>query len=110
MRVASRPNVESAIAIAGSAAQGKAQVFPGDYDFFERVNIKADTLDEARRRCATIVRETALRAEPNRDIVLVEVNFGVYPVRGRSSGAHARAAGDPITWTPDDVAQRPRSR
>src|SRR4051812_21603863 len=41
VRVVRRPNVETAIAIAGSSAQGKVQVFPGDADFFERVNIKS---------------------------------------------------------------------
>ncbi len=103
VRAASRPNVESAIAIAGSAAQGKAQVFPGDYDFFERVNIKAETLDAARATLRAIVRETALRADPEPDIVLVEVNFGVYPQPVIERGM-PRAAGDPITWTPADVA------
>ena len=48
VRVERRPNVETAIAIAGSSAQGKVQVFPGDADFFERVNIKAPDLAGAR--------------------------------------------------------------
>jgi hypothetical protein len=103
VRAAARPNVESAIAIAGSAAQGKAQVFPGDYDFFERVNIKAETLDGARATLREVVRETALRAEPEPDIVLVEVNFGVYPFPVVERGT-PREAGDPITWLPADVA------
>ena len=103
VRVAARPNVESAIAIAGSAAQGKAQAFPGDYDFFERVNIKADTLDAARATLRAVVRETALRAEREPDIVLVEVNFGVYPCAVVERGT-PRAAGDPITWRPADIA------
>ena len=103
VRVAARPNVESAIAIAGSAAQGKAQVFPGDYDFFERVNIKAETLDAARATLREVVRETALRAEREPDIVLVEVNFGVYPFPVVERGT-PREAGDPITWLPADVA------
>ena len=41
VRLARRDGVESAIAIAGSSAQGKVQLFPGDVDFFERINIKA---------------------------------------------------------------------
>jgi hypothetical protein len=102
VRVARHPKVESAIAIAGSAAQGKVQMFPGDNDFFERVNIQAETLDGARQVLRDVMRETALRAFADRDIVLVEVNFGVYdqPVVERGS---SRAAGDPITWTPQDV-------
>jgi hypothetical protein len=105
VRAAVRPGVESAIAIAGSAAQGKAQVFPGDYDFFERVNIKADTLDAARATLREVVRDTALRAEQEPDIVLVEVNFGVYSGAVVERGT-PRAAGDPITWLPADVANR----
>lgn len=103
VRVARRPNIESAIAIAGSAAQGKVQMFPGDNDFFERVNIQAETLDGARQTLRDVMRATALRALAEKDIVLVEVNFGVYdqPVVERGS---PRAAGDSITWTPQDVA------
>lgn len=104
VRAAARPGVESAIAIAGSAAQGKAQVFPGDYDFYERVNVKADTLDAARATLRDVVRETARRAEREPDIVLVEVNFGVYP-RAVVERGTPRSAGDPITWLPADVVR-----
>lgn len=102
VRAAPRANVEAAIAIAGSAAQGKVQLFPGDNDFFERVNIRAASLDDARQTLRDIMRETALRAFAEPNIVLVEVNFGVYaqPVIERGS---PRAAGDPITWAPQDV-------
>ena len=41
--------VETALALSGSAAQSKIQTYPGDADFFERVNIKAETRDEACR-------------------------------------------------------------
>ncbi len=43
------PNVETAISLAGSAAQGVIQRYPGDCDYFERVNIKAETREEACR-------------------------------------------------------------
>ncbi len=33
--------VETALALSGSAAQSKIQTFPGDADYFERVNITA---------------------------------------------------------------------
>ena len=39
--------VETALALSGSAAQSKIQTYPGDADYFERVNIIADTKDEA---------------------------------------------------------------
>jgi hypothetical protein len=103
VRAARHPRVESAIAIAGSAAQGKVQLFPGDNDFFERLNIQAETLEQARQILREVLRETALRAFTERDIVLVEVNMGVFdqPVYAQGS---LRAAGDPITWSPADVA------
>jgi hypothetical protein len=99
---ARRPNIESAIAIAGSSAQGKVQLFPGDCDFFERVNIKADTLDAARQIWREVLRETALRSFAEPDIVLTEADFGVYTKPVTERGAH-RAAGHPITWAPEDV-------
>jgi len=102
-RAARRPNIESAIAIAGSAAQGKVQLFPGDCDFFERINIKADTLDAARQTWRGVLRETALRAFTEPDIVLTEADFGVYTQPVIERGIR-RAAGHPITWAPEDVA------
>lgn len=103
VRAEPHPQVESAIAIAGSAAQGKVQLFPGDNDFFERVNIKANTLEEAKEILRDVLRKTALRALEMHDIMLVEVNMGVFeqPVHVQGS---LRAAGDPITWLPADVA------
>ncbi|MEP7358520.1 MAG: hypothetical protein ABI847_14830 [Anaerolineales bacterium] len=102
VRVERRPDVETAIAIAGSSAQGRVQVFPGDADFFERVNIKAPSLAAARATLGELLRATALRALAEPNIVLVEVNYGVYPEAGQHGGA-ARAAGDSILWTPDEV-------
>lgn len=102
VRTVSHPQVESAIAIAGSAAQGKVQLFPGDNDFFERVNIHAPDVEVAKKILREIMRATALRAFAEPDIVLVEVNLGAYtqPVRERGQ---VRGAGDAITWTPQDV-------
>ncbi|HZY43197.1 MAG TPA: hypothetical protein VFF70_00475, partial [Anaerolineae bacterium] len=103
VRLARRSNVETAIAIAGSSAQGKVQLFPGDNDFFERVNIKTPTLDAARKLLRDMVRETAIRAFLEPDIVLLEVNLGVYPLAVIERG-EPRGAGDSITWKPSDVA------
>jgi hypothetical protein len=112
VRVERPAGVETALAIAGSSAQGRVQLFPGDTDFFERVNIHAADGDAARAVLRELLRATARRAFDQPDVVLTEANFGVYPqaVRERAFGAvedpaegRARAAGDPITWTPDDV-------
>jgi hypothetical protein len=102
VRLVAHPQVESAISISGSSAQGKVQMFPGDYDFFERVNIHAPNLRDAKTLLRELMRLTALRAFSEPDIVLVEANLGIYhePVRERGQ---TRASGDPITWTPHDV-------
>jgi hypothetical protein len=104
VRAASRPYAESAIAIAGSSAQGRVQLFPGDTDFFERLNLKAASERDARAALREIMRETALRALAEPDIVLVEVNFGVYPTAVVERGV-ARGQGDSINWTPADVVK-----
>ncbi len=102
VRTVSHPNVESAIAISGSAAQGRVQLFPGDCDFFERVHIHAPDAEAAKKILREVMRATALRAFSEPDIVLIEANLGVYKQAVHERG-QARAAGDPITWTPQDV-------
>lgn len=102
VRLEPRPELESAISIAGSAAQGKVQVFPGDADFFERAHIKAKDEDEAKTILREILRATALRAVSQPDIVLLTVDVGAYPEpvieRGRK-----KKAGDSMDWTTADV-------
>lgn len=102
VRMVSHPAVEAAISISGSSAQGKVQMFPGDYDFFERVNIHAPDMAGAKKILREILRATALRAFAESDIVLIEANLGVHASPARERG-HERASGDPITWTPRDV-------
>ncbi len=102
IRTMPHPNVESAIAISGSAAQGRVQLFPGDCDFFERVHIHAPDAETAKTILREVMRATAVRALLQPDIVLIEANFGVYTQAVRERG-QPRAAGDPITWTPNDV-------
>ncbi|MCC7359311.1 MAG: hypothetical protein IT317_07535 [Anaerolineales bacterium] len=102
VRLERHPAVESAIAIAGSAAQGQIQLFPGDIDFFERVHLHAATEAAARDRLRELVRATALRAMAEPDLVLIEANLGVYPWPVTRAGAHY-AAGDSILWAPDEV-------
>ena len=53
-------DVETALALSGSAAQSKIQTYPGDADYFERINIKADTRDQACQRLAALIRTKAL--------------------------------------------------
>jgi len=106
VRIESRPEIESAIAIAGSAAQGRIQLFPGDADFFERVHVRAATADEAARIFREALRATALRAVSEPDIVLLEVDLGSYPEAVTQRGVSVER-GHTIEWiTPDVVAGR----
>jgi hypothetical protein len=94
--------VETALALSGSAAQSRIQTYPGDADFFERVNIKAPTRSEACEILARIMREKALSTEKGPTYQLIEVKFGSYSqVMETASGIHK--AGTPISWTPADI-------
>ncbi|MBC1223240.1 hypothetical protein GNF10_06200 [Nostoc sp. UCD121] len=94
--------VETALAISGSAAQSKIQTYPGDCDYFERVNIIAPTRSEASEILGKLVRDKALNTMSGPNYQLIDVNFGAYPqqvVRGENT----RRAGSPINWQPDEV-------
>ncbi|MHB1296480.1 MAG: hypothetical protein ACYC4R_15990 [Anaerolineae bacterium] len=94
--------VETALALSGSAAQSKIQTYPGDCDFFERVNIRAATREEACRILARIMREKALSALKGPTYQLIEVKFGSYPV-ALARGERTIAAGSPIAWLPAEI-------
>ncbi len=94
--------VETALALSGSAAQSKIQTHPGDLDFFERVNIKAPSWEEACRILARIMREKALSTLQGPTYQLIEVKFGSYPFDVFRDGAFYKA-GSPISWKPQDV-------
>src|SRR5512137_1261113 len=52
--------VETALALSGSSAQSKIQTYPGDCDYFERVNIKAASRQEACQILSDVMRKKAL--------------------------------------------------
>jgi len=97
------PGVETALALSGSAAQSKIQTYPGDCDYFERVNLLAPTRDEACRRLAALMREKALATLAGDTYRLIEVKFGNYP-RDLQRGGRTCRAGSPIAWKPDEIA------
>ncbi|MGC8958875.1 MAG: hypothetical protein ACP5OO_03700 [Chloroflexia bacterium] len=97
-----RPNVETAIALSGSAAQGRIQPYPADYDFFERVNILAPTRQEACRILGEIMREKALEHLSSPQIQLVEVKFGTWQDDVVKAGRRL-SRGEPISWTAEEV-------
>jgi hypothetical protein len=94
--------VETALALSGSAAQSKIQTYPGDCDFFERVNVIADTRDEACATLARLIRDKALSTVEGPGYRLIEVKYGSFPselvVDGQTVGA-----GSPVGWTVDDI-------
>jgi len=94
--------VETALALSGSAAQSRIQSYPGDADFFERVNIKAPTREEACRVLAKIMREKALSTARGDTYQLIEVKFGSYPQNVEHNG-RLHKAGSPIAWTPAEI-------
>ncbi len=94
--------VETALALSGSAAQSKIQAYPGDADYFERVNIIAESREEACSILAKIMREKALATEKGPSYQLIEVKFGNFPHDVIKDGEPVKY-GSPISWTPADI-------
>lgn len=94
--------VETALALSGSAAQSKIQSFPGDCDYFERVNILAETREQAYRILADILRAKALETLRGPTYQLIEVKFGSYP-QDVIKDERLLKAKTPISWTPDEI-------
>jgi len=95
-------NVETALALSGSAAQSKIQTYPGDADYFERVNIHAPTKEEACRILGKIMREKALDMLRGPTYQLIEVKLGSYPYDFVKEG-ELKKAGAPISWSTPEV-------
>jgi len=94
--------VETALALSGSSAQSKIQTYPGDCDYFERVNIIAASRQEACQVLARIMREKALNSLKGPTYQLLEVKFGNYPLDGVREDKTIRA-GAPISWNPIEI-------
>ena len=94
--------VETALALSGSAAQSKIQSFPGDADYFERVNIIANSRAEACQILADLMREKALSTEKGPTYQLIEVKFGSFPCDVRR-GEQYYTSGSPISWKPSEI-------
>jgi hypothetical protein len=94
--------VQTALALSGSAAQSKIQTYPGDCDYFERVNILAPTREDACRRLAALIRDKAVATLAGDTYRLVEVKFGNYPQDVEREERLCRA-GTPIAWKPSEV-------
>ncbi len=89
--------VETALALSGSAAQSKIQTYPGDCDFFERVNIKAPTKEDACRILAQTLRQKILGTASGETYRFIEAKFGSFPFDGMREGKPVKK-GAPISW------------
>jgi len=96
--------VETALALSGSAAQSKIQTYPGDCDFFERVHIHAPTREDACRVLAEIMRDKVLATASGPTQRFIQARFGSYPTEVVRDGETA-GAGSSITWTVDEVRE-----
>ncbi len=96
------PNVETAISLAGSAAQGVIQLYPGDCDYFERVNIQAETREEACQILAKLMRDKALDTFEGPGYQLIEVKFGTWKADVVKDGEPIKTA-SPVSWDPDEI-------
>jgi hypothetical protein len=96
------PEVLTALALSGSAAQNRVHRFPGDCDFFERIHIKAETRESACALLGDLIRDKALSVMNGSGYRLQEVKFGTWPVAG-TVGDDEFQTGSPISWTPEDI-------
>jgi hypothetical protein len=96
------PTVMTALAMSGSAAQGKIQTFPADCDFFERVHIKADTREEACTILGEIILDKAKSTMKGLEHRLWEVKWGTHPEDGTVRGEPVRK-GNWVSWTPAEI-------
>lgn len=96
------PQVVTALALSGSAAQNRIHRFPADIDFFERVHLHADTRVDACTLLAEVIRSKALATMRGPGHRLQEVLFGTWPEDVVVDGDHHRH-GTPIRWAPAAV-------
>ena len=95
--------VETALALSGSSAQSKIQTYPGDADYFERINILAESREAACRILAGLIRQKALETRRGPNYQLTEVKFGSY-AQDLVKGGKPVSKGSPINWTPEEIA------
>jgi hypothetical protein len=96
------PEVQTALALAGSAAQGRVHRFPADCDFFERIHIRAETRDAACDLLAEVMLDKARSTLAGPGYRLHEVKFGTWPVDVGIGGRTVKA-GSPVSWTAAEV-------
>jgi hypothetical protein len=104
VQIPDRAGVETAISLSGSAAQSRVQLFPGDADFFERVNVLSPTREESCRIAGEVIRDKALAQLQGENYDLVEVKWGTFQQDVIRDGELCKA-GKSISWSADEVKQ-----
>ena len=97
------PEVLTALALSGSAAQSKVHRFPGDCDYFERVHIVAPTREDAGRILGHEIRSKVRDTLVGPTFRLWEVKFGTYPFDGERDGKAVKRGGT-ISWNAAEAA------
>ncbi|MHA1300673.1 MAG: hypothetical protein ACTSO9_14745 [Candidatus Helarchaeota archaeon] len=96
--------VETALSLSGSAAQSQVQKYPGDLDYFERVNIIAPTREEACKIAGEVIRNKALLTYCAPNYQLIEVKWGTFKESYKRKG-ELKKPGYFMSWTADEVRQ-----
>jgi hypothetical protein len=96
--------IETALALSGSAAQSKIQTYPGDADYFERINIIAESKQAACKILGDLIRDKALKTARGPTYQLIQVRMGSYPQDVIRSDSPYKAGGS-IEWSPDEILQ-----
>jgi hypothetical protein len=93
---------ESALALSGSAAQSKIQSFPGDCDYFQRLNIIAETREAACAILAGLMRDKVLSTLKGATYQFLEAKLGSHSFDGMH-GTWPFKKGSPITWHAEEI-------
>ncbi|MFN2235219.1 MAG: hypothetical protein ACK2U1_13415, partial [Anaerolineales bacterium] len=94
--------VETALALSGSAAQSKIQTYPGDADYFERVNIIAPDRQTACQILGELIYEKVAQKAQGPNYQLLAIRMGSYPQDVIRNGKNFKT-GDSIEWTVAEV-------
>ena len=105
IRTPELPSVQSAIALAGSAAQSRIQPFPSDCDYFERVHVEAPTREAAAALLAEAILATVAGVFTDTRLRFNDLKLGVNPEEARHGDDVVRP-GSPLAWTLPDLDAR----
>ena len=94
--------VETALALSGSVAQSKIQTYPGDADYFERVNIIAPDRPTACQMLAELIREKVEQKSQGPNYQLLQIRMGSYP-QDVIRDDQTFKSGSSIEWSVEDV-------